>query len=131
MTELNLVKKEETDSGSDGDHGETVEEQVVQPQESWPRKTQPIPPPITINLLNPNHDRVHQNIHILTQDLLYLCELVWAISDRDIGHIEDILPHLAMIFHGAGSNNYCTEILHFILNVKYIWTPEFAWVDFS
>jgi hypothetical protein len=32
------------------------------------------------------------------------------------------------MFRGAGCNNYCTEILHFILNLKYVWTPAFAYV---
>ncbi|KAF8263669.1 hypothetical protein EI94DRAFT_1596198, partial [Lactarius quietus] len=53
-------------------------------------------------------------------------ELVHAISDGNIGRIEDILPMLAMMFRGAGGNNYCTEILHFMLNLKHVWTPEFA-----
>jgi hypothetical protein len=55
-----------------------------------------------------------------------MAELVRAISDGDIGRIEDMLPMLAMMFRGAGSNNYCTEILHFIHNLKYVWTSEFA-----
>ncbi|KAI9442061.1 hypothetical protein BJY52DRAFT_1093669, partial [Lactarius psammicola] len=71
-------------------------------------------------------DKAHQNIRLLTRDLLYLAELVRAISDGDIGRIEDMLPVLAMMFQGAGGNNYCTEILHFILNLKHVWTPEFA-----
>jgi hypothetical protein len=122
MAELSLVKKEEADST-----GESVEEPIVQPRT---RKNQPIPPPITFNLPDPDNDRVHQNIRILTRDLLYLCELVRAISDGDIGRIEDMLPQLAMMFRGAGGNNYCTEILYFILHLKHIWTPEFACVDF-
>ncbi|KAF8257110.1 hypothetical protein EI94DRAFT_1819015 [Lactarius quietus] len=36
------------------------------------------------------------------------------------------LPLLAMMFRGASGNNYCTEILHFILNLKHVWTPEFV-----
>jgi hypothetical protein len=40
-----------------------------------------------------------------------------------------MLGHLCMIFHGAGSNNYCSEILHFLFNMKGVWTPEFAYVD--
>jgi hypothetical protein len=28
----------------------------------------------------------------------------------------------------AGGNNYCTEILHFIFNLKHVWTPEFVFV---
>ncbi|KIK79987.1 hypothetical protein PAXRUDRAFT_159848, partial [Paxillus rubicundulus Ve08.2h10] len=63
---------------------------------------------------------------ILTRDLLYVLELIHAIPDDDFGSVEDILGHLMMIFCGAGSNNYCAEILHFIFNLKRVWTPEFA-----
>jgi hypothetical protein len=73
-----------------------------------------------------DRDRVHQNTHLLSRDLLYMAELVRAISDGDIGRIEDMLPLLAMMFQGASGNNNCTEILHFILNLKHVWTPEFA-----
>ncbi|KAG0695407.1 hypothetical protein DFH29DRAFT_1030621, partial [Suillus ampliporus] len=71
-------------------------------------------------------DMVHQNLRLLTWDLLYVLELVTAILSGDWGRIEDILGSLAMIFCGAGSNNYCTEILHFLFNLKKVWTPEFA-----
>ncbi|KAH9018498.1 hypothetical protein EDB85DRAFT_1873698, partial [Lactarius pseudohatsudake] len=71
-------------------------------------------------------DKAHQNLRLLTRDLLYVAELVRAISDGDISRIEDFLPQLAMMFRGSGGNNYCTEILHFLLNLKHIWTPEFA-----
>ncbi|KAF8119144.1 hypothetical protein EV363DRAFT_1593479 [Boletus edulis] len=69
---------------------------------------------------------VHYNIRLLTRDLLYVLELVHATSAGDFGRTEDILGNLAMIFRGAGSNNYCSEILHFIYSLKKIWTPEFA-----
>ncbi|KAG1902806.1 uncharacterized protein F5891DRAFT_948181 [Suillus fuscotomentosus] len=71
-------------------------------------------------------DMAHHNLQLLTRDLLYVLELTSAISHGDWGRIEDILGNLAMIFHGAGSNNYCSEILHFLFNLKKIWTPEFA-----
>ena len=57
-----------------------------------------------------------------------MVELVHAVSDGDFGRIEDILPDLACIFHGAGSNNYVTEILHLLFNIKEVWTPEFVYV---
>ena len=76
--------------------------------------------------VDPLSDIAHQNIIILTRDLLYMIELTSAISDGDFGRVEDILPVLAKIFRGAGSNNYCTEILHLIANLRYIWTPKFA-----
>ncbi|KAF8873122.1 hypothetical protein BD779DRAFT_1452195, partial [Infundibulicybe gibba] len=77
---------------------------------------------------NSNHleDIIHENITQLTRDLLYVVELVNAIADGDFGHIEDILPDIAFIFRGSGSNNYSTEILHFLFNLKHVWTPEFA-----
>jgi hypothetical protein len=71
-------------------------------------------------------DIVHENVVRLTRDLLYVTELINAISSGDFGRIEDILPDLACMFRGAGSNNYSTEILHFLFNIKEVWTPEFA-----
>ncbi|KAF8150859.1 hypothetical protein B0H34DRAFT_776371, partial [Crassisporium funariophilum] len=47
-------------------------------------------------------------------------------ASGDFGRIEDILPDIACIFRGAGLNNYSTEILHLIFNIKEVWTPEFA-----
>ena len=55
-----------------------------------------------------------------------MIELTSAISKGDFGRVEDLLPALAKSFRGAGSNNYCVEILHFITNLKHIWTPKFA-----
>lgn len=64
-----------------------------------------MPPP------NPNNDILRQNLVLLMYDLVYVIELIHAISDRDWGRIEDILGNLVMMFQGAGSNNYCTKIL--------------------
>jgi hypothetical protein len=74
----------------------------------------------------PKRDNVYCNVILLTRDLLYVLELVNAIPAGDFGRIEDILPDLACIFRGAGSNNYSTEILHLIFNLKEVWSPEFG-----
>ncbi|KAJ7435583.1 hypothetical protein B0H11DRAFT_1635677, partial [Mycena galericulata] len=71
-------------------------------------------------------DIAHRNTRLLTRDLLIVVVLVRAISDGDIGRVVDLLPHLAMMFRDAGCNKYCTEILHFLHNMKHVWTPEFA-----
>ncbi|KAG2144385.1 uncharacterized protein EDB93DRAFT_1087667 [Suillus bovinus] len=71
-------------------------------------------------------DTVQCNLQLLAHDLLHVLELTSAISAGDWGWIEDILGNLAIIFRGAGSNNYCSEILHFLFNLKKVWTPEFA-----
>lgn len=71
-------------------------------------------------------DPINENVVRLTRDLLYVMELVQAVADGDFGRVEDILPDLACIFRGAGSNNYSTEILHLLFNIKEVWTPEFA-----
>lgn len=79
----------------------------------------PIPPIMPV-------DCIYTNTILLTRDLLYIIELTDAIASGDFGRIEDILPDIACIFRGAGSNNYSTEILHLIFNIKEVWTPEFA-----
>ena len=104
-----------SDSGEDMDSGSDTERG-------------PAPRPEHVQVLTPDDDLAHRNIRLLTRDLLYLEELIRAISDGDIARIEDFLPQLAMMFRGAGGNNYCTEILHFIFNLKHVWTPEFAFV---
>ncbi|PPR05788.1 hypothetical protein CVT26_010162 [Gymnopilus dilepis] len=71
-------------------------------------------------------DTAYQNIVLLTRDMLYVIELVNAVQTGDFGRVEDILPVLACMFRGSGSNNYSTEILHLLHNIKNVWTPEFA-----
>ena len=89
--------------------------------------TPPLDPSSTTQHTEPI-DNVNRNLRILTRrgDLLYVFELTHARSDGDFGRVEDMLGYLAMIFRGFGSINCCTEILHFIFNLKQIWTPEFA-----
>jgi hypothetical protein len=71
-------------------------------------------------------DTAHNNTVLLTRDLLYVMELVDATASGDFGCIEDVLPTIACMFCGSGSNNYSTEILHFLFNLKEVWTPAFA-----
>jgi hypothetical protein len=79
----------------------------------------------------PVTDIVHNNTALLTCDLLYVMELVDAIAYGDFGRVEDILPNIACMFRGSGSNNYSMEILHLIFNIKEVWTPTFAYVPFD
>ncbi|KAF8906798.1 hypothetical protein CPB84DRAFT_1744923 [Gymnopilus junonius] len=74
----------------------------------------------------PKSDAAHENVVLLTRDFLNVIELVNAIQTGNFGHVEDMLPTLACMFHGAGSNNYSTEILHLLHNIKNVWTPEFT-----
>lgn len=74
----------------------------------------------------PEPDHIHSNTVLLTRDLLFVIELINAVSTGDFGRVEDVLPQLASMFRGAGSNNYSMEILHFLFNIKQVWTPEFA-----
>ena len=71
-------------------------------------------------------DHVRRRVALLLRDLLYVRELGVAISDGDWGRIEDILCPLAKLFRGAGSNNYCAEILHFIHQLKKIWPSAYG-----
>ncbi|KAG6835025.1 hypothetical protein H0H93_005508 [Arthromyces matolae] len=76
--------------------------------------------------MDSSNDPVHENVVRLTRDLLMVTELVNAVSVGDFGRVEDMLPDLACMFRGGGSNNYSTEILYFLHNLKEVWTPEFA-----
>ncbi|THU98741.1 hypothetical protein K435DRAFT_856389 [Dendrothele bispora CBS 962.96] len=88
------------------------------------------PPPSPASEKNDKHhdhgDIIFQNTCKIFRDLLYVRELVQAISDCDFGCVEDILPDLARIFRGAGSNNYSTQLLHFLHNIKKVWPLNFA-----
>ena len=75
---------------------------------------------------NPRNDVLNQNLRILACDLLYVRELASAVHDGDFGRCEDIFLDLARIFRGGGSFNYSNEILHYIYNVKRVWSPEYA-----
>ena len=86
----------------------------------------PPAPGLTLSHNAETPDTVHANVVLLTRDLLYVAELISAISAGDFGRIEDILPDLACMFRGAGSNNYSMEILHLLFNIKEVWTPEFV-----
>lgn len=93
-----------------------------------PDDTSPPAPPRTKDISDGKEKTVSRfrNVTALIRDLLYVQELSTAISGGDWGRIEDILGTLAMMFKGAGSSNYCTEVLHLIRNLKVVWTPEFA-----
>jgi len=93
-----------------------------------PDDTSPPPPPRTKKTADKEQKTASRfkNITALTRDLLYVQELSAAISSGDRGRIEDILGTLTMMFKGAGANNYCTEVLHLIRNLRVVWTPEFA-----
>jgi hypothetical protein len=97
---------------------------LLQPLPEWTTPTQARTDTIA-------SDPIYENTILLTRDLLYVVELVDAIQTGDFGRVEDILPALACLFRGAGSNNYSTEILHFIFNVNKVWTPEFVCVLYS
>lgn len=75
-----------------------------------------------------NQDSAFNNTMLLTRDLLYVLELVNAVSSGDWGRIENILPTLACMFRGVGSNDYSTEVLHLLHSLRRVWTPEFAYV---
>ncbi|KAJ7853791.1 hypothetical protein B0H14DRAFT_3653140 [Mycena olivaceomarginata] len=118
-TPIPPINPSQTDSTSDDSSSESTES-----TESSAHARTPTPPPPAA--LNPKDDVAHSNMRLLMRDLLVVAALIRAISDGDFGRIEVFLPQLSMMFRGAGSNKYCTEILHFLHNLKYVWTPEFS-----
>ncbi|KAH6913720.1 hypothetical protein BKA70DRAFT_1070372, partial [Coprinopsis sp. MPI-PUGE-AT-0042] len=63
-------------------------------------------------------DPVFENTKRLTHDLLLFHELNAAIRDGDFRCTEDILIDLALFFRSAGTDNYATELLHFVYHLK-------------
>lgn len=47
------------------------------------------------------------------QEVQVYMNLSYAIKHGDIGHIRQLLPKLAILFYGAGQNNYGKEMLYF------------------
>ncbi|EEB87875.1 hypothetical protein MPER_14590 [Moniliophthora perniciosa FA553] len=89
--------------------------------------TQDAPLPTPPNPWNPGDDPIQQNVRLLVRDLLYYRELEQCISGGDVGRIEDIMPDLAAIFMGAGSNKYAMEIIWYLNHLEQVWTKEFAY----
>ena len=76
-------------------------------------------------------DDAQRNTILLNHDFLIFFELSSAISSGDFGRVEILIGTLTMMFAGAGCKNYATELLHFIQNLKHVWTPEFAYATSS
>ncbi|KAF6744015.1 hypothetical protein DFP72DRAFT_1079199 [Ephemerocybe angulata] len=86
-----------------------------------PAPTDPKAPPTDFAGKQPDAaaaDVVHNNIVLLIRDLMYVIELVKAVETGDWGRIEDVLPTIACMFRGAGSNNYSNEMLHVLYNIR-------------
>jgi hypothetical protein len=66
--------------------------------DSRPGTPDPEEQPNGVGAPDPQDDCAHRNIRILVRDLLYVAELVRAISDGDWGRIEDVLGQLTMMF---------------------------------
>jgi hypothetical protein len=69
---------------------------------------------------------VLHNVRLLLRDLLYFRTLHAAVKSGDFGRVEELFGSLTILYCGAGANNYTTEFLHFIQNLRKVWTPEFA-----
>ena len=80
------TEMESSSEESDLDSGKDMDSSSDAEQHPAPQPEHVQVPPI------PDGDLAHHNIRLLTCDLLYLGELVRAISDGDIGRIEDFLP---------------------------------------
>ena len=110
----------------DGKENQSDGEEVDSGRDDNDVSVQPDGPTLPIDLDNPQDDLAHRNIRLLVRDLLFVAELVQATEEGNWGRIEDILGQLTMMFRGAGSNNYSTELLHFLRSLKLVWGEDFA-----
>ena len=58
------------------------------------------------------------------RDILQYIILDHAISDGDVGLMEDMLPHLFLRFQGGGNGNYSQEVLELLQGLHREWDPE-------
>lgn len=64
------------------------------------------------------------------RDVLQYIILDHAISDGDVGLMEDMLPHLFFRFQGGGNGNYAQEVLELLQGLHREWDPEVRSVRF-
>lgn len=58
------------------------------------------------------------------RDILQYIVLDFAIRHRDVGLMEDMLPHLLFRFIGGGNSKYANEILELLQGLHREWPPE-------
>ena len=78
-----------------------------------------------------HEDLVYQNHRLLLRDTIYVVLLKRAISDADFGRIEDFLGVIAVGLLGGGLQDTCFEIMHFLYNLKNVWSEQFGCAIFD
>lgn len=74
----------------------------------------------------PNEDQVYRNQRIMLASLLRIFILRQAISDADVGRVEDILGSVLVTFYGMGKDALAKELMHFTQGIKIIWPKPFG-----
>ena len=75
-------------------------------------------------------DMVYRNHRLLLRDVVYIVLLKRAISDADFGRIEEFLGVIAVGLLGGGLENTCFEIMHFLNDLKNVWSEQFGYAFF-
>lgn len=78
-----------------------------------------------------HEDQVYQNHRLLLRDVIHVVLLKRAISDGDFGRIEDFLGIIALGFLGGGLQDTCFEIMHFLYDLKNVWSEQFGCAIFD
>ena len=73
-----------------------------------------------------HEDQVYENHRLLLRDVTYVVLLKRAISDADFGRIEDFLGVIALGLLGGGLQDTCFEIMHFLYDLKNVWSEQFG-----
>ncbi|KAJ7291313.1 hypothetical protein C8J57DRAFT_214205 [Mycena rebaudengoi] len=71
-------------------------------------------------------DAVYASSRIRTRDLLYIFMLKAAISEADVGRVEDLLGVIAIYMAGAHMDANAADIIKFLRDLKHVWSEAFG-----
>lgn len=74
----------------------------------------------------PNVDEVYQKHRIVLASLVRIFIFKHAISDADVGRVEDILGSVLVTFCGMDKDALANELMHFMQGVNRIWPKPFG-----
>jgi hypothetical protein len=75
-------------------------------------------------------DQLFENQILRNRDELLYLELSHAMNSGDISRVEATFLHWIYMFKAAGKHKYATQILKFMFNLEFLYSPELMFVNF-
>lgn len=65
-----------------------------------------------------------KNAALFLRDMLLYIELSSAIKASDVGHLEEVIKWLTIMFQSGSTRNYANELLHLHCGLSYSWSAQ-------